>query len=126
MVSTSAARACRICLKITRLATCSPTATLAGAAAARILARPRISSGLVGSSTQYGSQGASAVTAAVAWAIPHRWLASTAILTPGPTASRARAMRRMSSAMSAPTLSLIWVNPSATAWRDSSMSFSSE
>src|SRR6185437_10711784 len=96
------------------------------AIAARILARPRISSGLVGSSTQYGSQGARAAMAASASATPHRWLASTAILMPGPTASLAIAMRRMSAMVSAPTLSLIWVNPSATACRDSAASFSSE
>ena len=81
---------------MTRLATCSPTATLTGATAARIAARPRISSGLVGSSTQYGSQGASALIAAIASATPHRWFASTAIRMPGPTASRASAMRRAS------------------------------
>ena len=113
-------------MKITRLATCSPTAILTGAIARRILARPRISSGLVGSSTQYGSQGASAAIAASASATPQRWLASTAILMSGPTTSLARAIRRMSSATSAPTFSLIWVNPSATACRDSAASFSSE
>jgi len=72
MFSTSAAPACRICLKITRLATCSPTATLIGPIASRIRARPRISSGLVGSSTQYGSHGAIAAIAAIACSIPQR------------------------------------------------------
>ena len=89
-------------------------------------ARPRISSGLVGSSTQYGCQGAIAAIAASAWATPQRWFASTAILMPGPTASRASAIRRTSSPLSAPTFSLIWVKPSATACLDSAISFSSE
>ena len=44
--------AASICLKTTRLATCSPVATSTGATPARIAAWPRTSSGLVGSSIQ--------------------------------------------------------------------------
>ena len=50
----SSAPAWSSCLKMTRLATCSPAAIWTGATAARIRCRPRTSSGLVGSSTQYG------------------------------------------------------------------------
>ncbi len=86
MVKTSAARACRICLKMTRFATCSPTAMRTGWTASRMAARPRISSGLVGSSTQDGFHGASAEIAAVACPTPQRWFASIAMRTSGPTA----------------------------------------
>ena len=43
-----------ICLKRTRLCDVLPVATRTGATAARIAAWPRMSSGLVGSSIQYG------------------------------------------------------------------------
>lgn len=74
-----------------------------------------MSSGLVGSSIQCGSYGASAVIHFTASATSQRWLASTAIRTSGPTASRARASLRTSSPRLPPTFSLIWVKPSATA-----------
>ena len=45
---------------MTRLWTCSPVATRIGATARAIVAWPRMSSGLVGSSIQYGSNSASA------------------------------------------------------------------
>jgi hypothetical protein len=53
--TTSTAPACISCLNITRSATCSPVATLIGWIARRITACPSTSSGLVGSSIQYGS-----------------------------------------------------------------------
>ncbi len=46
------------CLNMTRLWTCSPVATRIGATARAIAAWPRMSSGLVGSSIQYGSNSA--------------------------------------------------------------------
>ena len=49
---TSIASTCSSCLKITRLAPCSPVAIRIGATAERIAAWPRMSFGLVGSSTQ--------------------------------------------------------------------------
>ncbi len=54
-----------------------------------------------------------------------RWFASTAMRTPGPTAARAARIRRMSSASDAPTLSLIWVKPDATASRARRVTFAS-
>ena len=59
---TSIASACSSCLKITRLATCSPVATRIGLTARRIAAVPRMSSGLVGSSIHTGGTCASART----------------------------------------------------------------
>jgi hypothetical protein len=52
-------------------------------------------------------------------------LASTAIRTSGPQTSRATRIRRMSSARSVPTFSLIWNNPSASAALHNSRSLSS-
>ena len=52
---TAIASAWNSCLNITRLWTCSPVATRIGATARAIAAWPRMSSGLVGSSIQYGS-----------------------------------------------------------------------
>ena len=84
-----------------------------------------MSSGLVGSSTHQTSYGVSASIQAIASATSQRWLASIAIRMSGPTASRASRIRRMSSSRSAPTFSLIWVNPSATASWHSRTSFAS-
>ncbi len=120
----STAPAWSSCLNTTRLATCSPVATRTGCPA-RTAACARTSSGLVGSSIQYGSKGASARIQSTASATSQRWLASTAIRMPGPTASRASRIRRRSSSRSAPTFSLIWVKPAATASLASRVSFSS-
>ena len=110
---------------MTRFWTCSPVATRTGATACRIVAWPSTSSGDVGSSIQYGSYPASRRTQSTASATSQRWLASMAMRTSGPTASRATRMRRTSSSTSAPTFSLIWVNPSATACLDSRYTLSS-
>ncbi len=113
--STSMAPACSSCLNITRFCTCSPVATGMGATPRAMAACPRMSSGLVGSSIQAMPYGARCDIHSMASCTSHRWLASTAILMSGPTASRAARTRRMSSWSDAPTLSLIWVKPSATA-----------
>lgn len=76
-----------------------------------------MSSGLVGSSIQYGSNSASRLIHPTASSTPQRWLASSAIRTPGPITSRAVRHRRTSSSRSAPTLSLICLNPLSTASR---------
>ena len=66
------ASAWRNCLNITRLWQCSPVATRIGCTAARMRAWPRTSSGLVGSSIQYGSTSARALTLAMASLdVPH-------------------------------------------------------
>ena len=83
------APACSNCLNITGLWPCSPVATRIGSIASRMRARPRTSSGEVGSSIQYGSNGASARIQPIASSTPQTWLASTAMGTCGPTASRA-------------------------------------
>jgi hypothetical protein len=124
--TTSTAPACNSCLKTTLLAMCSPVATLIGASARRTEAWPSTSSGEVGSSIQYGAYGASRLIHSTAGATSQRWLASTAIRIPSPTVSRATRIRRTSSSTDAPTFSLIWVKPSATASRASRASFSSE
>lgn len=119
------APAWRSCLKTMRLWTCSPVATLTGATALRTAACPRTSSGLVGSSIQYGSNSARALVQSMASSTFQRWLASIAMRMPGPTTERATRQRRTSSVRSAPTFSLIWVKPSATASAASRVSFSS-
>jgi len=48
------ASACKSCLKRTRFWQCSPVATPTGETASAMRAWPRTSSGLVGSSIQYG------------------------------------------------------------------------
>ncbi len=122
----STAPACSNWLNITALWVCSPVATLIGATARRIAAWPSTSSGEVGSSIQYGSNSASGASQSMACPTPHAWLASMAILMSGPTTSRASRSLRTSSSRSAPTLSLIWVNPSVTASAASAASFSWE
>jgi len=101
----SMAWACRSCLKITRLATCSPVATGTGRTPCLIAAVPMMSHGLVGSSIQAGRSGASSPTQAIAAGTSQTWLASMAMPTFSPTVSRAIAYRRLSSASLAPTLS---------------------
>ena len=106
-------------MNITRLWTCSPVATRIGATARAIAACPRMSSGEVGSSIQYGSNSASRAIQAIASSTPQRWFASTAIIASGPISSRTIRARRRSSSTSAPTLSLNRVQPSASASRHS-------
>ena len=89
-----------------RLWTCSPVATRIGATPRAIAACPRMSSGLVGSSIQYGSNRARRAIHSIACSTSQRWLASTASIRSGPISSRTIRIRRMSSSTSAPTLSL--------------------
>ena len=102
-----------------RLWTCSPVATRIGATARAIAAWPRMSSGLVGSSIQYGSNGASCAIQSIATPTSQRWLASTASIRSGPISSRTIRIRRTSSSTSAPTFILNRVQPSASASRHS-------
>src|SRR4029079_15024471 len=69
--TTSIASACSSCLKITRFWTCPPVATLTARIAARIVAWPSTSSGEVGSSIQYGSNGTSWPHHSIASLNPH-------------------------------------------------------
>jgi len=103
----SMASSCRSCLKMTRFWACSPVATWIGLTVLRMAACATMSSGLVGSSIQYGSNGASLAIHVIALARSHRRLASIAIRMSGPTLARATRSRRTSSARSAPTFSLI-------------------
>ncbi len=86
---------------------CSPVATPIGATAVRIAAWPSTSSGLVGSSIQSGLNSASRDTHSIASGTSQTWLASIIRLASHPMTSRAMPSRRMSSSMSAPTLSLM-------------------
>ena len=103
---------------MTRFWTCSPVATRIGATPRAIAAWPRTSSGLVGSSIQYGSNGAQRAPStrsprrrpSAGWRRPR---ASG----PGPISSRRIAARRTSSSTSAPTFILNRVQPSASASR---------
>ena len=89
------------------------------ATARAIAAWPRMSSGLVGSSIQYGSNGARRAIQSIASPTSQRWFASTASIRSGPISSRTIRIRRMSSSTSAPTFSLKRVQPSASASRHS-------
>ena len=122
----SMAPACSSCLNMTGLATCSPVATRTGCTPRRMAAVPRMSSGAVGSSTQAGRNGASSVIQAMAVGTSQTWFASMAMPMSSPTAWRAIAHRRLSSASAAPTLIFTWVKPSATASAHSAASRSSE
>ena len=108
-----------------RFCTCSPVATRIGATARAIAAWPRTSSGLVGSSIQYGSNGRSRSIHAIAEPTSQRWFASTASIRSGPSSSRRIAARRTSSSTSAPTFILNRVQPSASASRASRRTFAS-
>ena len=107
------------CLNMIRLWTCSPVATRMGATPRAIAAWPRMSSGLVGSSIQYGSNGASRAIHSMAVPTSQRWFASTASMWSGPICERIRRIRRTSSSTSAPTFILNRVQPSASASRQS-------
>ena len=65
-----------------------------------------MSSGLVGSSIQYGSNSASRRIHSIASPTPQRWFASTASIASGPISSRTIRARRRSSSTSAPDLEL--------------------
>ena len=111
---------------MTRFWTCSPVATRIGATPRAMAAWPRTSSGLVGSSIQYGSNRARAPIQSIASATSQRWFASIIRRWPGPISSRMIVARRISSARSAPTFCLKAVNPAASASRHSRRIFSSE
>ena len=111
------APACSSCLNITRFAQCSPVATRTGAIAFAIAAWPRTSSGLVGLFHPPEIDSASACTRAIASPTSHRWLASIISRQSGPISSRTRRMRRRSSSIGPPTLTLKCVQPSASASR---------
>ena len=114
---TSMAPAWNICLNMTRLWQCSPVATRTGATSARTIMWPRMSSGLVGSSIQYGSTTDSARTLAIASGTSHTWLASSIRSRIGPISSRMIWARRRSSGRSRPTFILNASHPSAIASR---------
>ena len=122
----SSAPACSSCLNMTGLATCSPVATGTGRMPRRMAAVPRMSNGAVGSSTQAGRNGASSVIHPIAVGTSQTWFASMARPVCSPTASRAIAHRRLSSASAAPTLIFTWPKPSATASAHSAASCWSE
>ena len=112
-------------MKTTRFWQTSPVATPTGATARAIAAWPRTSSGLVGSSIQYGSKPASAFTCRIASGTSQHWFASSMSRRPGPISSRISAARRAFSSRLGPTFILKAVHPSATASRQSRRTFSS-
>ena len=114
------------CLKMTRFWQCSPVATLMGAIERAIVAWPSTSSGLVGSSIQYGSNSASSFMLAMASPTSQTWFASIIRRRSGPISSRTIRARRTSSSIFWPTFIFTWDQPAATASRHSSRSFSSE
>src|SRR5919202_265402 len=99
------------CLKRTRFWQCSPVATPTGATDFAIAAWPSTSSGLVGSSIQYGSNSARRFVDSIASSTSHTWFASSIRRRSGPISSRTIAALLASSSMSMPTLILTYPQP---------------
>ena len=123
---TSIAPACSSCLKITRFCTCSPVATWIGAIAPR---DRRVAEHVVRAGRLLDPPRGRTARARSSRRSPRRrpsagWRRSRSGCPGRPPRGRARS-RRTSSSRSAPTFSLIWVKPSATASRQSRTSFSS-
>src|SRR5215218_1293845 len=104
------------CLKMMRFWQCSPVATPTGATAFAIAAWPSTSSGLVGSSIQYGSNSPRRSMFSIASPTSQTWFASSISLRSGPISSRTTLARLASSSISRPTLILTCPQPASTAF----------